>query len=111
MATYRMLTNVESDLIPSIKKLLRKAKGPENAITSKMIVEVISERYPDIRIDDVRIRRIINYMRINQTVKNLLASSRGYFIERDPERVRAYVISLRVRAKNVMMVANSYSTK
>lgn len=110
MATNgRMLTNVEADLIPSFKRLLKHARGPENAMSARMIVESIQRNYPDIRIDDVRVRKIINYMRVNKMIKNLLASSRGYFIERDRERVRQYVSSLRSRARNVMQVANSYS--
>lgn len=107
----KQLTKVESDLVPFVARLVRKSKGSENAITAKGVVKAIAKKYPAYKMSDARVRRIINFIRVNGIVKNLLASSKGYFVERDSDMVKQYVKSLLTRSRAVMEVAMSYKQK
>lgn len=55
-----------------------------------------------------RVRKIINHLRVKKLVKNLVATSKGYYIEQDPEKVKLYAAGLKARADAIMAVADSY---
>jgi hypothetical protein len=58
---------------------------------------------------DARLRKIVNFMRVKGLVKNLVASSRGYYIEPDPGKRQIYVRSLKERAAAILAVADSFT--
>lgn len=62
----------------------------------------------EIDITDARIRKIINYIRVNKLIVNLLATSKGYFISNDFEEINKYKESLIARANSILNLAKSY---
>jgi hypothetical protein len=54
-----------------------------------------------------RIRKIINYMRHHISHYVILASSKGYWVSTDAEKIKAHIKSLRQRALSILSVANS----
>jgi hypothetical protein len=56
-----------------------------------------------------RVRKLINHIRINCLVRNLVANSAGYYVAETQEEVDVYVQSLRQRAASIMHVAQSFS--
>ena len=101
------LTDYEKDtLLPLLVKGLNSKIGVENAITNCQIVKSMTEK--GYKISSVRVRKIINYIRIKHLVYNLVSSSKGYYRSTDPEEIRKYVKSLMQRATAIEEVAKSF---
>lgn len=100
----------DADLVPVFKAILKRAKGRENAVNSSTIADKLSRQYFETTdVSSGRIRRVIHFIRINQLIKNLIASNKGYYVETDPVKIRQYVNSLRSRALKINNVASCYS--
>lgn len=80
--------------------------GESKAVTSKRIQEGMASKF-GIPIDGPRIRKIVSHIRCSGQIPNLMASSKGYYIENDPVKLKAYVNSLRARANSILLVAES----
>jgi len=100
------LTEEELRLVPKFVNSFTSKIGEEMAVSSKEIEEKF--RNIGIRITGPRIRKIVNYIRLNHLVKNLIATSKGYYVEDNPEKLKRYVESLRQRAAAIQAVADSY---
>lgn len=91
-----------------IKGLLSKI-GKSNAITSDQMIAGLKENC-NIDINGARLRKIINYIRTSGRVKNLVATSKGYYIEDNQEEIDKYVESLYQRSEAIIAVAKSFSS-
>jgi hypothetical protein len=101
------LTQYEVEvLVPIMVKGLSTKIGQDNAITNIKIRSRLREK--DIDITDSKIRKIINYIRVNKLIVNLLATSKGYFISNDPAEINKYKESLISRANSILNLAKSY---
>ena len=93
-------------LMPAIVRGLSTKIGKENAITNIRMVEALkSKGYYSL--SGARIRRIINHIRINGIIVNLIASSQGYHIENDVEERRKYVNGVKNRANSMLASLNN----
>lgn len=70
--------------------------GCENAVSNNRICKGLKKEY-HIDMEPPRIRKIISHLRITCRVPNLLANSRGYYVETDASKVQAYIHSLKGR--------------
>ena len=95
----------EANLIDGMCLALEKKKGASNAITNKGIREAYDKR--GIKMSDVRVRKMINHIRINGLVRNLISSSKGYYIAESPDEVMDYLESLRSRINAIGDVHNA----
>ena len=93
-------------LVPVLVNGLLTKVGKENAITNKKIVTALTPAY---KINDARVRKIINHIRRNKLVRNLIATSAGYYISSDKIEIENYIISLKQRADAIVELANSYT--
>lgn len=73
--------------------LARRTKS--NPASSTEICNKMNEAYPDMKLTDVRLRRIINHLRLNG-MPNICASSSGYYCGTTKD-VQEYIIGLRQR--------------
>jgi hypothetical protein len=89
-----------------VNSFTRRAPGEANAITSQEIIAKME--LVGCRMTGARVRKIINYIRINKLVRNLVATSKGYYVESDPEKIREYVKGLKERAAAILAVAESF---
>lgn len=64
-------------LLPLLVRGLRTKIGRENAVTNKHIVSSLKGSY---KLNDARVRKIINHIRTNDLIPGLIANSDGYFI-------------------------------
>ena len=101
------LTEEEMKLVPKFVNSFNSKIGESMAINSAEIEYKF--RILGVKITGPRIRKIVNYIRLNRLVKNLIATSKGYYIEDNPEKLKKYVESLRQRASAIQAVADSYS--
>lgn len=92
-------------LLPIMTKCLERKVGKENAITNRVICEKMSECGYDI--GEVRVRKIINYIRVMDLVPRLLATSKGYYVSRDKKELSLYIESLKDRAAAILAVADA----
>lgn len=107
--TYE-LTDEEKEIAEKLAHVLSRKVGKEKAITSKDII-IGFKQYYETQLTGARVRKLINYIRLNFLLKNLVATSRGYYIETDQKEVDKYVESLLQRADAIRAVANSYKLK
>lgn len=101
------LTQKELFLIDPICRGLQAHVGEDKAITNFQMRAGL-ELSGHGKISDARIRKIINHIRAEHLVHNVIATSKGYWIETDPEKVRKYVQSLYDRASAITAIADSF---
>lgn len=100
------LTAKEQQLIQPFIAGLRTKVGKQNAVTSDQIAAGI-KMYCGVKVDGPRIRKIINYIRLNGLVPGLMASSEGYYIATKPEELDEYIESLKGRITAISAVYSS----
>jgi hypothetical protein len=71
-------------------------------IIQKMNVFAKEKKLP--KLNDVRLRKLINHIRSNSLLP-VMASSKGYYVSYDKEDIMAQVDSLNQRAKSIMNCA------
>lgn len=103
------LNDVELELVPIFVRGLSSKIGEVNAVKSHTIIKGLKKLGYDV--NGARVRKIINYIRINGLVSNLVATSKGYYIENDRKKVEEYVTSLRHRASAINAVADVLERK
>lgn len=101
----RPLTEEEKKLLPRIIYGLSKRIGVESAISNRKICETLSKK--GIEVTEVRIRKIINHIRMRNLVPGLLANGKGYYVSCDPVEVKKYIESLSGREKAIRGVRES----
>lgn len=100
------LTEEELELIPKFIKGLSSRRS-DNPVTSDEIIQGLQRQ--KIQVTAPRVRKIINHIRIHGLVRNLIATSKGYYIETDPVKIQRYIKSLHQRAAAILAVANSFN--
>ena len=61
------------------------------------------------KVSEARIRKLIHYIRVNRLVKNIIATSKGYYIATTEEEIKSFVESLQQRINSIEEVKNSFS--
>ncbi len=92
-------------LIPHLKA----KKGKKNAVKNARIRQFLKANGHG-NFTDVRVRKIINYIRVSRLVKNLVANSKGYFVTSDPAELLRFLNSLQRRENEIKKVRCSYDT-
>lgn len=95
--TKRLSDDELNIYLPAILNFLRPAKGKDNAITNGRIRREMEDL--GLKIGAARVRKIINYIRVEDELSCLIASNRGYYISDDPDEIRRYIESLRGRVE------------
>ena len=88
-------------LLPVIVRGLQTKIGVKMAITNKEIqlaLAVIGYK----KVTGPRVRKIINFIRRQGLIVNLVASSKGYYIENDIQERRKYVQGVKDRAASML---------
>jgi hypothetical protein len=100
------LTDKELSMIPLLVRTLEGRVGAKNAITNLSLRMYLSGQ--GVLVEGPRIRKMINHIRINQLVRNLIATSKGYYIAASDEELKEYIKGLKQRASSILLVAQSY---
>ena len=101
-----MITNFENEthelndyesntLLPLLVKGLRTKVGKENAVTNKQICKALKEQ--GYKINDARVRKLVQYIRVNHIVNLVIATSKGYYLATTKDEVQKYIKSLTER--------------
>jgi hypothetical protein len=87
-------------LLPIIVRGLETKIGQDNAITNPQMVKAM--KAAGYKITEPRIRKLVNHIRINGLIINLIASSKGYYISHDIEERRKWAEGMRERAGSIL---------
>ena len=91
------LSEKELKILPHVAFILGTRKGHDAAITNKQIAKAIWNT-EFVKVGEPRIRKIINYIRINGIVSCLIATSKGYYVATNEQELLDYEQSLDGRA-------------
>lgn len=92
-------------LLPLVVRGLQTKVGSQMAVTSKVIIEALTvQGYKGL--SGPRVRKLINHIRINGLIKNLVASSKGYYIETDITERKKYVQGVKARSESMLASLN-----
>ena len=101
------LTDYERDvLVPVMIRGLISKVGKAKAVTNKHIVACMKADY---KISDARVRKVINFIRCNDLVPCLIATSDGYYIAETEPELKDYEESLLGREEAIRAVRLSIS--
>ena len=100
LSEYELIT-----LVPAFLVSFRGKIGPEMAVTNKVIVERLRKK--GYKINDVRVRKLINYIRRESLIPGLVASSKGYYVSNDTEELQRYIDSLDGREAEIRRIKKS----
>jgi hypothetical protein len=93
-------------ILPKVIELLKWRRGKENAISNKKLVNLLTAMGNNV--SEPRIRKIINQIRLKGLVRNLLATSKGYYVSNDEKEIKIYEKALRERASAINAIANTF---
>lgn len=87
-------------LLKPIKRGLETKIGKSKSITNAEIINAM--KFHGYKISSVRLRKIINYIRVNDIVPLLIANGKdGYYIATEKKEVLDYIESLKQREKAI----------
>lgn len=92
----------EAILLPLFVKALSKRIGRDNAITKGEIVDPLKKL--NYKISEVRVRKIINHIRIKGIIKGLVASYEGYYVATSDKELADFEESLLGRENAIRAV-------
>lgn len=97
------LTEDELKLVtPLINGLkFRKAANPIKAPEIVRGMNAHAIKHDLIKITDVRLRKLVNYIRTN-SIAPIIATSKGYYYASDPNEIRVQIESLNQRARSIL---------
>lgn len=85
----------EKTLLPIMVRSLSVKHGKGMAVKNGYICDRLREKGYDI--NESRVRKLINHIRVNGLVPRLIATSAGYYISDDRKELTDYIESLRGR--------------
>ena len=103
--TKGLTINETTLILPRVIEMVKWRKGKENAVTNNKMINLLTAM--GYNVTQPRIRKIINQIRMNGLVKNLLATSKGYYVSGDKKEINRYVLSLRERAASINAIADA----
>lgn len=90
------LTPTEHRLIPMMVDRFKNKRGIAHIVTAETMISKINEAF-GVKLKDTRIRKIIQYIRVNNLVPGLIATSRGYYTAETTAEINEWIESLKAR--------------
>lgn len=95
------LTTYERDmLVPLLSNELKHHVGAKNAIRNKELCRIFTLKGHE-GLREARVRKCINYIRMNGLVPQLIANCNGYYVATSIDEMEKYITSLDERAKAI----------
>ena len=100
------LTDYELEkLVPVVAFGLKFHRGKKNAVTSTHICRALTGK--GYKINGARLRKVVDHIRLNDIVSNVIASSKGYWVSDSRAEVMAHIDSLDSRARAILAVGDA----
>ena len=90
------LTPTEHRLIPMMVDRFTNKRGIKTVVTAETMISKIYESF-GVKLKDTRVRKIIQYIRVNNLVPGLIATSKGYYTAETTAEINDWIESLKAR--------------
>lgn len=90
------LTPTEHRLIPMMVDRFKTKRGIKTVVTAETMIGKIHELF-GVKLKDTRVRKIIQYIRVNNLVPGLIATSKGYYTAETTAEINDWIESLKAR--------------
>jgi hypothetical protein len=98
------LTKEEYELALRLAPFLEK-RTKENPILAKQIIDGVNEKWNPIpKLTDARLRKIVNYYRV-QSILPVISTSKGYYVSYNEDDVNDMMASLCQRANSILQAS------
>jgi hypothetical protein len=97
------LTSDEKFVVEKIIKRFENLKGKEFIVTGEQIREGINKNL-NMNFDMIRIRKMIQFIRTNDLVAGLIATSKGYYVAKTAEEIEDWIESLKSRENAIRKI-------
>jgi DNA-directed RNA polymerase specialized sigma54-like protein len=78
-------------------------KGKQHIVTADAIIEGLKNHF-DVEFKESRIRKMIQYIRLNNLVVGLIATSKGYYVADSIEEIEDWINSLKSRENAIRSI-------
>jgi hypothetical protein len=86
----------EKKLVPIIVKRFQNLRGKENIVTNQEIIDGIYKHY-NVKLSQPRVRKIIQYIRLNNLLAGLIATQSGYYYTTRESEIREWIETMKQR--------------
>jgi len=97
------LTSDERIVVQTIIRRFENRKGKENIVTGEQIRDGINNNL-NMNFDTVRIRKMIQFIRTNDLIAGLIATSKGYYVAKTAEEIEDWIESLKSRENAIRTI-------
>jgi hypothetical protein len=97
------LTSDERLVVQRIIRRFENLKGKQNIVTGEQIREGINNNL-NLKFDTVRIRKMIQFIRTNDLIAGLIATSKGYYVANTAEEIEDWIESLKSRENAIRKI-------
>lgn len=104
--TTRLSEFEKAKLLPLVVEILETRRGEEKALTNRKLRDYLELAY-SMKPNAVTVRKVINYIRCNNMIPCLVATSKGYYVTDSKEEMERYIDSLKNRITSIEVVINS----
>lgn len=87
------LNDHELNVVSILVDRFSKKPGYKNIVTNNQIIEGLRMKH-GIEIKDSRVRKVIQYIRVNNLIPGLIATSKGYYSTDDIEELESWIESM-----------------
>lgn len=87
------LNDHELNVVSILVDRFSKKPGFKNIVTNNQIIEGLRMKH-GIEIKDSRVRKVIQYIRVNNLIPGLIATSKGYYSTDDIEELESWIESM-----------------
>ena len=97
------LTSDERLVVQRIIRRFENLKGKQNIVTGEQIRDGINNNL-NLKFDTVRIRKMIQFIRTNDLIAGLIATSKGYYVANTSEEIEDWIESLKSRENAIRKI-------
>ena len=103
------LTDAERELIPILIKGFNNYVGKKNAIPGSKIIKRLKQK--NIKLEGPRLRKLINYIRLNDKSIILCSCGAGYYIAANPNEIKETIDSIQHRVNSQLAIIDALDEK
>lgn len=92
------LNEDEHRMVDVIIARFKKLPGKQHVVTNTQIMQKLNEAY-NLNLKEPRIRKLIQFIRMNNLLPGLVGTSQGYFYTNDVEEIQKWVDSMQERIR------------
>ncbi len=94
------LSQDEEELVDIVINRFRLLPGKGNIVTNPQMLKRLNEKF-NMTLTEPRIRKIIQFIRLNNLLPGLIGTSRGYYYTDNLEEIETWILSMQQRERAI----------